>query len=317
MRDNFKPFDRDLPKLRVAVLGLRGFPDIQGGIEKHCQELYPRLVRRKFDITVLVRKGYSPINPYQYEGVKLIPLWAPRMKSFETICHTALGILWLAKHRKDYDILHIHAIGPSLLAYIAKQLGFLLVITHHGPDYERQKWGIFAKKVLQLGERIGAQHADFIIVVSQQIKKLLYEKYTSCPVFIPNGVNIPERIPAGQTLSRFDLEPKRYILAVGRLVPEKGFRDLIEAYAGLSTDWKLAIVGSADHNYSYTNSLIKKANKISGVVMAGFQKGKALAELYSNAGLFVLPSYHEGLPIVALEAISYNLPLILSDISAN
>ena len=177
--------------------------------------------------------------------------------------------------------------------------------------------GFLQKKVLKLGERIGAKHAHLIIAVSQRIKKLMSEKYTSCLVFIPNGVNIPERIPAGQTLTKFDLEPKRYILAVGRLVPEKGFRDLIEAYAGLSTDWKLAIVGSADHNDSYTNSLIKKANKISGVVMAGFQKGKALAELYSNAGLFVLPSYHEGLPIVALEAISYNLPIILSDISAN
>lgn len=131
-------------------------------------------------------------------------------------------------------------------------------MTHHGPDYERQKWGALAKKVLQLGERVWAHHSHLIIAVSKHIKKLLSEKYASRAVFIPNGVNIPERIPAGKTLSKFCLEPKRYIIAVWRLVPEKGFQDLIEAYARLNTDWELAIVGSADHQDHYTSSLIKK-----------------------------------------------------------
>jgi len=299
------------------VLGLRGIPDVQGGVEKHCQELYPRLAKNGYAITVLARKGYVPKKPYEYKKIRVIPLWAPKKKNLEAILHTTHGLLWLVRHHRDYDILHIQGIGPSLLAYFVRKLGFCLVVTNHGPEYNRQKWGMIAKKMLRLGERIGARHAYLVIAVSKHIKNLLFENYESVAAYIPNGANLPERVPAGITLSKFGLESGRYFLAVGRLVPEKGFHDLLDAYVKLDTDWKLVIVGDADHKDKYSFNLKKKAEQINGVVMTGFQKGKALSELYSNAGLFVLPSYHEGLPIVALEAMSYKLPMLLSGIPAN
>jgi len=303
-------------KLRVAVLGLRGFPDIQGGIEKHCQELYPRLTKYNCDITVFARKGYVN-RPYNYNGVKILPLWAPRQKSLENMCHTALGILWLGRHRKEYDILHLHAVGPAFFSYVARKLGIRPVVTNHGPEYDRQKWGTIAKFIQRLGERVGARYAYVVIAVSNHIKNMLFKKYGSHAEYIPNGVNMPDSEPPGDTLAGFNLEPGRYFLSVGRLVPEKGFHDLIDAFATLKTDWKLAIVGEADHEDGYSIKLKKKAKQVDGVIMTGFQKGKALRELFSNAGLFVLPSYHEGLPIVALEAMSYNLPMLVSDIPAN
>jgi len=298
-------------------LGIRGFPDVQGGIERHCQELYPRLIDYNFDITVLARKGYVKGHAFSYKSVKIVPLWAPKSKYLEAICHTAIGVCWLSKHRNDYDILHIHGIGPSLLAYPARRLNFRLVITNHGPDYRRQKWGTFAKAMLRLGERLGVKHAYLIIAVSKQIRTLLLEKYESYAAYIPNGVNVPEKKPPGPVLSCFGLEPGRYFLAVGRLVPEKGFHDLLQAYEGLDTGWKLVIVGDADHENNYSRSLKKRAKNADGVVMTGFQTGEALAELYSNAGLFVLPSYYEGLPIAGLEAMGCDLPMLLSDIPSN
>lgn len=303
--------------LRIAVLGLRGFPDVQGGVEKHCQELFPRLARRGLSVTVLGRRGYIPAESRLYEGVSLRPLWAPRKKSLEAICHTGLGVGWLAAHRSAFDLLHIHAIGPSLLAPAARAIGVRLVVTNHGPDYDRQKWGRAAKAMLRLGERLGARHAHAVIAVSRHIQGLLAQQYGARATYIPNGVNAPERVPPGETLAKFGLNPGNYVLAVGRLVPEKGFHDLLEAFGGIGGDWKLAIVGGADHEDDYSRGLRQKAQATAGAVMAGFQKGRALGELYSNAGLFVLPSYHEGLPIVALEAMSYRLPMLLSDIPAN
>ena len=117
-------------------------------------------------------------------------------------------------------------------------------------------------------------------------------------------------------MADFGLEKGKYFLTVGRLVPEKGFLDLLEAYESLNTDWKLAIVGAADHIDDYSNTLRRRADQIEGVVMTGFQADEALAELYSNAGLFVLPSYHEGLPIVVMEAITHKLPMLVSNIPA-
>jgi len=283
----------------------------------HCQELYPRLTRHGCEITVLARKGYVKEDPYVYQGVKIVPLSCPKKKSLEAICHTAAGLAWLASHRRDYDIVHLHAIGPSLLTLLARWLGFRVVVTNHGPDYDRRKWGAVAKSMLRLGERFGTLHAHQVIAVSKHIKTGLKAKYGKMAQYIPNGVNIPAKVSTMQALNDFGLEPGRYILAVGRLVPEKGFHDLLEAFAKIDSGWKLVIVGRADHQDYYSNTLIQQAKQINNVVMAGFQKGRRLAELYSNGGLFVLPSYHEGLPIVALEAMSYNLPILLSDISAN
>jgi len=303
--------------LRLAVLGLRGFPGVMGGVETHCQEIYPRLAELGFTVTVLGRKPYIPGRPYDYRGVRLIPLWAPKRKNLEAIFHTTYGVLWVALNRSRYDLLHLHCIGPALLTPLARLLGLKVVVTTQGPDYDRQKWGRLAKAVLRLGERWGATQAHRVISVSHHIQKLLRQLYGAESVYIPNGVEPPERAEPGETLARFGLEPERYLLQVGRIVPEKGWHDLLEAYAGLSTDWKLALVGAADHEDEYSRGIKRRAAEIEGVVMTGFQKGRALAELYGNAGLFVLPSYHEGLPHVLLEAMSYGRPMVVSDIPAN
>jgi len=309
---------KNLKKIsNVAVLGLRGIPEVQGGVERHCQHLFPRLVRSGHSITILGRKPYIASEPYAFEGVKIIPLWSPRKKSLEAIAHTTLALLWICLHRKEFDLIHIHAIGPALLTPLARLTGLKVVVTNHGPDYDRQKWGGFAKWVLRTGEKLGARFAHSMITVSRTIRELMREKHAITAEYIPNGVVLPEKIPSGPVLEKFGLTKGRYVLAVGRLVPEKGFHDLIGAFSRSGSDWQLALVGDADHEDSYSLGLKEQAANTANVVMTGFQKGAALGELYSNAGLFVLPSYHEGLPIVGLEAMSYELPMILSDIPAN
>ena len=306
------------PRLRIAVLGTRGIPEVMGGVETHCQALYPRLVAKGHSVTLFARKGYVADGaPATYHGVEVIPLWTPRRKSLEAICHTAYGVLWIACHRRRFDLVHIHAIGPALLIPLAKLIGLRVVMTHHGADYDRKKWGPLAKWVLRQGEKVGCRFASAVITVSRHIKTCIKELYGTNGQFIPNGVPVPIRLHAGTTLMRYGLEPSRYILAMGRLVPEKGFHDLLSAFGGIETDWKLIIAGAADHEDDYSRGLLRQAQSDRRVVMAGFVKGKELAELLSCAALFVLPSYHEGLPIAVLEAMSYGLPLLTSDIPAN
>lgn len=303
--------------IRIAVIGLRGIPEVQGGVERHCQLLYPRLVRAGYSVTVIGRNPYISKKPYVFEGVRVIPVWSPRKKSFEAIVHTTMALLWICLHRKEFDLIHIHAIGPALLTPLARLTGLKIVVTNHGPDYDRQKWGGFAKWTLRTGEMLGARFAHRMITVSQTIRDLMRERHRITAEYIPNGVVLPNKIFSGPVLEKFGLPKRRYVLAVGRLVPEKGFHDLIEAFSRIESGWKLAIVGDADHEDAYSLGLKEQAKNTAGVVMTGFQKGAALGELYSNAGLFVLPSYHEGLPIVGLEAMTYELPMILSDIPAN
>jgi glycosyltransferase involved in cell wall biosynthesis len=216
------------------------------------------------------------------------------------------------------DVLHIQAIGPAIMTPLARLLGLRVVVTHHGPDYDRQKWGRFAKFVLQIGEQLGMRWANKRIVISKVIQGIVWDKQEQDSVLIPNGVVLPELTSSIENLIPFGLTPGRYIILVSRLVPEKRHMDLIQAFQ--QTDlvgWKLAIVGSADHSDGYTRQVLEAAAKARGVVCTGFQSGKELSELYVHAGFFVLPSSHEGLPIALLEALSYGLPVVASDIPAN
>ena len=291
-----------------------------GGIETHCQELYPRLASKGAEITVIGRKGYTKKDePYEYRGVKIVPIASPHTAGLEAFVHTFRSILKVRKLHPD--IVHLHAIGPAFVAPIFRMLGIKVVYTHHGQDYNRAKWGALAKFVLRLSERIGTRFSNRIIVISKYLDNWLQTKY-GCrkTAFIRNGVNIPERLDdsvSKKWLEKHGLYGKKYIFALGRFVEEKGFHDLIEAYkkAGLE-GMPLVIAGKADQESSYSRKLYKMAGE-AGVVLPGYIYGEELQAVFENASLFVIPSYHEGLPIALLEALSYNLNVIASDIPAN
>ena len=308
--------------IRVAVLGTRGIPCVQGGIETHCQHLFPRLAKKGFDVTLYARECYvKKNNPYEYEGVHVVPLKCNHRACFETISHMFHCYCKIRKSRPD--IVHIHAIGPALFAPLIRLTGAKVVYTHHGQDYNRAKWGRFAKFVLKLGERLGTRFSHRIIVIRNYIDEFLKHTYkTHRKILIRNGVEIRTDAPAdeGITLAHFGIEPKKYILASGRFVEEKGFHDLIAAYSklpeNLRNEYKLVIAGRPDHNSAYSQKILKMAEK-TGAVLTGFISGDTLCAVQRNARLFVIPSYHEGLPIALLEALSYNLDVVASDIPAN
>jgi glycosyltransferase involved in cell wall biosynthesis len=301
--------------MKIIVLGTRGFPDVQGGIEKHCEELFTRIAVLGNDVTVITRTPYIPKNKRKdiYKGVKFLHIWCPRKKSFEAIIHTFIGVI--VARLNSPDVLHIHGVGPSLLIPFAKLLGLKVVMTHHGPDYERQKWGKLAKFILKKGESFGVRFADKVIVISKIIKDSVEKLYSiKNTEILYNGISVPSKIYPDGTLSKYHLEPNKYVFTACRFVPEKGLHDLIKAYAAIpNPDFKLVIAGEADHESDYSRTL-KESAKENGVVLTGYTFGKELGELFSNAGLFVLPSYYEGLPIALLEAMSYNLPVLISDI---
>ncbi|GAC32256.1 alpha-D-GlcNAc alpha-1,2-L-rhamnosyltransferase [Paraglaciecola polaris LMG 21857] len=291
-----------------------------GGIESHCQQLYPRLVAQGAQVTILARSPYVKSTPYEYQGVKVIPVWAMRHKFLETFLHTFVAIFY-ARLFVHPDVIHLHAIGPALFTPLARLLGMKVVVTHHGADYDRQKWNAFAKGLLKTGETMAITFANKILVVGKSLTDRLKQenpKQAHKIEFVPNGaladfdnnVTLDDLQATGLAL-----EAQNYIVTVGRLVPEKGFHDLVQAYLMTDITQKLVVVGSTDHQDEYSRELLSKASE--RVIFAGRREGAQLKALYKFAKLFVLPSYHEGLPIVALEAISADTPVLLSDIMPN
>jgi glycosyltransferase involved in cell wall biosynthesis len=305
---------------KITVIGTRGIPDVLGGVETHCQNLYPA-IKQQFDvdICVIARSPYVSYSKSQYKNVETLALWAPKKRSLEAIVHSVL-----AAFKTCFDqsaIVHVHAIGPGLVVPLLRLLGKKVVFTHHGPDYERQKWGYIAKQALLLGEKFAVNYANEVIVISDVINQLIQKKHGRMDAhLIYNGVNIPEPLDAetiSKTLDRYALQPKNYLVAVGRFVEEKGFHDLISAYQQSGVSEPLVLVGDADHPSEYSMHLKQLAIKIPNVILTGFLKGDALKVVFSQAKLFIMPSYHEGLPIALLEAMSFSLPAVVSDIPAN
>ncbi|WP_459189314.1 glycosyltransferase family 4 protein [Parabacteroides sp. APC149_11_2_Y6] len=307
--------------MNLVVIGTRGIPYIMGGVETHCEELFPRIVEKGINVTVFRRKNYVHDNLTKWNGVKLIDIKTPKKKSFEAIIHTFKAIL-KAKAIKA-DIVHIHAIGPALLVPIARLLGMKVVFTHHGMDYDRDKWGRIAKIMLKLGECMGTLFANEVIVISKVIYDLLVRKYgrKDCHL-IYNGVPQPEICECLDYFEELGVKKKEYILCTCRFVPEKNLHHLIEAYVSLresktiSSNMKLVLAGDTDFEDNYSLRLKEMARK-NGIVLTGFIKGDKLHSLLTNACCYCLPSSHEGLPIALLEAMSYRLPVVVSNIPAN
>lgn len=300
--------------MKILVLGVRGLPNVQGGVETHAENLYERLSRLGCEVEVLVRTPFVPPTRKEFGAIRLRRLWSPTTPGLEALIHSFLGVFYAAALRPD--VLHVHAVGPALVTPLARLLGLRVVVTHHGPDYDRDKWGKVARWILQAGERAGMRYANVRIVISRVIADMVRAKYGVATELIPNGVPLASLQDSAEHVEKHGLAPGKYFLQVSRIVPEKRQLDLIAAYAAAeSTDWKLVLVGGLDET-AYSRK-VREAAAAAGVVLTGFQNGVALKQLYTHAGAFILPSSHEGLPIALLEALSYGLPVLASDIPAN
>jgi glycosyltransferase involved in cell wall biosynthesis len=308
---------RHQAKISIVALGLRGLPNVPGGVEAHASELYPRLRTLGADVTVVGRLPYRPsAAPSTWRGVTIKWLWAPKIQGVESLVHTFIGVVYAAIRRPD--VVHIHAVGPWLFAPLAKLLGLKVVVTHHGQDYLREKWNGPARAVLRLGERLGMRFADERIVISNSILALAHERYHRSATLIPNGVSNVRPAVSKRLLDKYGLTPLRYIVQVSRLVPEKRQLDLIAAFnAAKLPDWKLLLVGGAQGSQHYANRVREQCAANATIINTGFLTPPEVQELLSHAGIFALPSSHEGLPIALLEAMVLGTPVLASDIPAN
>jgi glycosyltransferase involved in cell wall biosynthesis len=301
----------------IIALGFRGIPNVPGGVEVHASELYPRLQALGAEVTVLGRNPYRPTgSPAHWRGVNVRWFATPKQQGVEAIVHTFLGVLYAAVRRPD--VLHIHAVGPWLFVPLAKLLGLKVVVTHHGQDYLREKWHAPARALLRLGERLGMRFADERIAISRSIGEWVLREYQRSTVLIPNGVADLKPVQTSTLVDRYGLTLGRYVIQVSRLVPEKRQLDLITAFtAARLPGWKLILVGGAQGSQRYAELVRERCAGNPAIVTTGFLSGPEVQELLSHAGIFALPSSHEGLPISLLEAMRLGTPIVASDIPAN
>lgn len=310
--------------MRITFIGHKRIPSREGGIEIVVDELATRMVARGEQVVVYNRKGHNVAGeefdnqsstsdkPYMYRGVKVIPVTTIDAKGLAALTSSFFATLKAIKARPD--VIHYHAEGPCVPLRLAHWFGIRTVATIHGLDWQRAKWGRFASTYLKLGERTAAKCADEVIVLSRNVQRYFKDTYGRDVRFIPNGIERNTPVAADAITRKYGLEKDGYILFLGRIVPEKGVHYLIEAFKRLDTDKKLVIAGGSSDSAEYYESIKAAAASDPRIVLTGFTQGEELAELYSNAYVYVLPSDLEGMPMSLLEAMSYGNCCLTSDI---
>lgn len=302
--------------MNIYFIGQKGIPVKIGGIERHVEELSSRLAEKGHNVFVYTRPNYTDPELKNYRGVNLISLSGINTKNFDTITHTFRACLDIRK--RDVDIIHFHSIGPASLVWLVKILKpkTPIIATFHSKCYLHRKWGMAARIYLRIGEAIACLAPDRTIAVSRSLSEYSYSKYRKNIDYIPNGVNICDKLEAKE-IKKWGLSEDNYILAVSRLVGHKGIHFLIEAYKRINTDKKLVIAGDGFYTDKYVKELKELAENNPKIIFTGRQSGETLAELFSNTYLFVQPSESEGLSIALLEAMAYGQAVLVSDIPEN
>ena len=307
-------------KLNIAMFGHKRVPSREGGIEIVVEELCTRMVKEGHNVCCYNRKGHhvsgaeydQNINT-NYKGIQIKNVITIEKKGLAAV--TSSFFASIATAFGKYDVVHIHAEGPAAFCWIPKLFGKKIILTVHGIDHRREKWkGGFGAKFILWGEKCAVRFADEIIVLSKGVQDYFRQTYNRETVFIPNGVNRPEKRDSDLINKQYGLEKDSYILFLGRLVPEKGLRYLVEAYKKVDTQKKLVIAGGSSDTDDFMAELKQMANDDERIIFTGFVQGHMLEELYSNAYIYTLPSDLEGMPLSLLEGMSYGNCCLISDI---
>ncbi len=303
-----------MPVGSVAFIGSRGVPASYGGVETYVEEISAHLVSLGYQAAVYCHTRYVTARGY-HRGVELRFVPTLPTKHLETIIHSLLATLHVLLFCEE-EIIHYQALGPATLAWLPRLVGRKSVVTVQGLDWQRPKWGWFARLFLRFGELASAYCPNAFILVSKILEERYSQRYHKNGYTIPNGFNPPEiRLP--QRIRELGLQRDEYLLFVGRLAQEKGCHTLLEAYKKTRTDKALVIAGKATFANDYYRQLTQAADSLDRVHFLGHVQGETLQELYSNAYLVIHPSEMEGLSISLLEALSYHNCLLVSNAPEN
>ena len=312
--------------MRIAMIGHKRIPSREGGVEVVVEELAVRMASLGNRVAAYNRFGHHVSGKKYdqeygwkgrkfYKGVRVYIVPTFRRSSLNAIVYSFFATIMALFHH--YDVIHYHAEGPCAMLWLPHFLKRKIVVTIHGLDWQRAKWGNFASFVIKFGERMAAKYADEIIVLSENVRQYFADTYNRETTYIPNGISRPDS--QGQTVigEKYGLEKDGYFLFLARIVPEKGLHYLIEAFSKVDTDKKLVIAGGSSQAFGYMEQIHRMAAKDERILMTDFVQGQVLEELYANAYAFVLPSDVEGMALTLLEAMSYGDCCLVSDICEN
>jgi len=298
--------------MKLAIIGTRGIPASYSGFETSVEQTATRFAQKNIDTTVYCRKNHYKEIKDEYRHVKLVHLPSIKTKHFDTITHTLLSVihcLW-----KKYDVIQLYGVGNSIFLPILKMSRMKIISIVDGADWERRKWGWFAKQYLKICRIISVYLSNHYVVDSEILVDSYNNKFNKAPVFIPYGATNSNHYNKN-ILNEYKISDRNYIIFIGRFVKEKGIEFLIKNYCKIETNIKLVIVGGNSINKEYENKIKSMGND--NIIYTGFLYGSDYESLLKYALFYVSCSYLEGTSPSLLSAMSINGYALVSDLPEN
>jgi len=294
----------------VFVVGTRGIPDVEGGAEKNAERLFPLIVQKGWRVVV---GGLKPnIKTPSYRGVELWAAPTSYVLKTDKLLYYVRAALYAVRLRPD--IVHFQELGSAIFLLFYKLLGCRIVVRYGSADYLLPKWGLIGRIGFRLAE-FQLRFADAVIAVTPALAERLRERGFGKNIHvIANAVDARSEFQEGNVP---EIEHP-YILAVGRVTIQKNFHRLIEGFklfADQHPEARLVIAGGIDDE-RYVNAEILPLLD-DRIKMLGRLPRSAMGSLYEHASVYVNSSIHEGSSNAVLEAVSWNCPILLSDIPEN
>ncbi len=300
--------------MKIALLGTRGIPASYSGFETCVEQLGQRLVERGHQVTVYCRSHHITYQDTHYKGMRLVKLPTIPNKYLDTIVHSLLSSLHALG--QGYDIGLYFIAGNSLVSWLPRLVGTKTILNVDGLDWKREKWPTLAQKYIQFAEYLATKLPNAYLTDSHVVQDYYQNRFGHKPPYIPYGSEIELTKPA-ETLARFGLEAQKYILFVGRLVPENCAHHLVEAFSNLNTDLKCVIVGDAPYAEDYIASLKALAKDNPQIIFTGYIFGQGYHELGSNSYIFVETSGVGGTHPALIEAMAFENCIITHNTPEN
>ncbi|MBZ5684964.1 MAG: glycosyltransferase [Acidobacteriia bacterium] len=298
--------------MRIAMIGIKAIPARFGGFETAVDELSRGLVKRTHYVRVYNRSGMSTWQGRDYDGVELVTLPIVRSKNLSTIVHAFLATLHVLFH--PVDVVHYFTTGATLFAPIPRLFGMKVVCSVDGTDWQRGKWGRFARWYLRLSERLAVLFCHGLVADSHDVMHYYREAYGAESSFIAYGMR-EARSKGREWMEHFGLQSREYVLFVGRLVPENNIHLLIQAFESTRSDKKLVIVGDDPWEKEYVRLL--KSTQDPRIIFTGGVYGDGYEQLQRNAYLFVLPDEVGGTHPALVEAMGFGNCVLVNDTPSN
>lgn len=299
--------------MKIAILGTRGIPAAYSGFETAVEQLAARLTARGHEVIVYCRSHVVDPSLSEYKGAQLIHMRTVQNKYLDTFVHTFRSALHAARVTRP-DVALFFIAGNSPMCLITRWASIPSLINVDGLDSDRRKWPAFAKVYLRFAESAAPRLADAAITDSHAVAEVFERRYGRRIGVVPYGVEDPGG-DGTDVLERLGLEPRKYILFVGRLEPENNPHLLVEAFSRISAEeargMKVAIVGGAPYADEYIRRVRRAADP--RVVFPGYVFGRGYWQLQHHAYLFCAPTEVGGTHPVILEAMAAGNCVLVND----